>query len=87
MSLPTEQHFCSINCRQVTTWKVGSKQSKCEGCRTLFPCADCSHADCREARGEVVCCAECKVIDGHLTGCTSRPKPVDSSPEVSTINP
>jgi hypothetical protein len=83
---PTEQHFCAINCRQVTTWSVGSKQAKCQGCRTLFPCAACGHIDCREARGEVSCCTECKVIDGHLASCSQK-KPVDVQPEPVTINP
>jgi hypothetical protein len=50
----TETHFCALNCRKNTTWEMGRTRSRCVGCKTEFPCTKCRHADCQEARGELV---------------------------------
>jgi hypothetical protein len=81
----TAEHYCN-RCRKVTHWKLGLRFDRCTGCRTQFPCAPgCTHFDCREARDEVKTCPDCRVVDGHLSGCTRYVKPVDAETEPVVI--
>lgn len=80
MSLLTEHHFCN-GCGKTTTWKKHASFDTCEGCRTRFPCVGCKHTDCREARGEIAACDECKTFEGHARSCSKRP--TETSEEVA----
>jgi hypothetical protein len=51
--MSTSESFCN-KCRKRTTWVRGRTAETCQECRGRFPCRACTHADCREARGELV---------------------------------
>lgn len=52
--MTTSESFC-CKCRKRTVWRRIRVYDVCTGCRGRFPCPRaCTHADCREARGELV---------------------------------
>lgn len=78
MSTELETSWCS-GCKMRTTWKfarANSKRQTCQGCGTHFPCSHaCKHADCQEARGELVADA-----DGVLRPTAKAQPPAVSEP-------